>query len=214
MQTCAAMLREQGFTTLHIELDIKPPSQNSMLSSMEILGLYAQGSSTHFHSTPWTLPDGTDYQSPRISELNWQIRTCNIWPPVLVARSISTLIAQAYIESYSATGMALVGLQTLIPRPIYLPETLQKSHGSSMSSPENTPGLFIPPQFTYEPRFPILLVETEKYTIEKMEENDFTARESSLAREVGIELIREENGDGHEREMYERVSAWLQSIGV
>lgn len=189
IQTCAAMLREQGFTTLDIELDITIPARKTILSSKEILGLYAK-------------------------ELNWQIRACNIWPPVVVARSTSTLIAQAYIESYPATGMALIGAQTLMPTPIHPPAALKKPYGTSLSFPDNATNLFIPPQFTYEPHFPILLVETKKYNIGKMPQNGAMQRESYLALEVGVEIIKEEKEDGHDREMYEKVSTWLQNIGV
>jgi hypothetical protein len=100
------------------------------------------------------------------SALNDQIRLLNIpFAPIIVASGSSCLVAQAYISDHAASGLVLVS-----PPPDADPRTEATTQEAGWAYP----------QFTYEPRFPILLVA------EPGQEEAVTASRVGSAAEDGV----------------------------
>ncbi|OCF55056.1 hypothetical protein L486_07166 [Kwoniella mangroviensis CBS 10435] len=115
----SSMFSEKGYTSIEIDITI-PPSPTSELDTEEIS------------------------ISPLISSLSTEIRLLAIpFPPILVARGVSTLLAQAYIEDHPSSGLVLIN-----PMPDEDPQSRQKSKLKW-------------PIFQYEPHFPILVMSNQ-----------------------------------------------------
>ncbi|KZO97781.1 hypothetical protein CALVIDRAFT_535879 [Calocera viscosa TUFC12733] len=106
------------------------------------------------------------------------------WPPILISRSLGCLIAQAYIEDYPAKGLILLQPP---PRPGALP-------GEEVE------------EFTYEPRFPILILDTAEGMERQREENRL------LKLNLGVSTLQVERVDGQEALV--GMERWLDEIGV
>ena len=104
------------------------------------------------------------------------------------ARTGGTLIAQTYISSNPASGLVLIA-----PPP-------------SNSSQEATKLLSTPlTEFDYEPRFPLLVVDTP----ERMEVHKDSNR---LLQDPGVDSVISEELSG--TDMLASVEKWMDSVGV
>ncbi|KAG8798748.1 hypothetical protein FRC16_006600 [Serendipita sp. 398] len=98
INTYAAMLRELGFTTIEVELELEKGSKEKKLDDLV-----------------------RDYAK----ELRSEIALASIFPPVLISRGVSTLAVHAYVESYPVSGIGLIGPVSLVPRILTLPGASQ-----------------------------------------------------------------------------------------
>ena len=109
-----------------------------------------------------------------VLEVSSHIRLCGIpFPPVIIARSSASLIAQTYISSHPASGLILIS-----PPPSNLSDSLQNL----------LPDL---PEFDFEPRFPIALVCTTQ-------ESEILRAENWLAKDPSVDIITVDNVDSQE----------------
>ena len=194
----ASLFPELGFNTLEIELDpeIKKGSYPNSLEG--ILELYAKGEHT---SPALTLL----FSDTRMTELRSQINLFHSFPPVLIARGISTLIAQTYVESYSTSALALIGGQSLIPQQIRPPESYMSI---AFPTSRNLP-TYDPPNFTYEPRFPILSIEAAA----EDQENEVLFREMIHFRGEELDVMKDP-GLLDEMAIYHSIRSWLDRVGI
>lgn len=140
----------------------------------------------------------------KFTELRSQINLFHSFPPVLIARGISTLVVQTYVESFSTSAMALIGGLTLMPQRIQLPDSygLDKSLRSKMPT-------YSRPNFTYEPRFPILSVEAAA----NGPANDIPFKDMVSWREEELDLL-EDPGLLDEMKIYDSIRSWLDRVGI
>ncbi|WVQ76581.1 hypothetical protein IAR50_006253 [Cryptococcus sp. DSM 104548] len=105
-------------------------------------------------TAPTPLPESESPFGQMSNSLSSQIRLSAIpFPPIIIARGLSTLLAQTFISDFPASGLVLVDpVPDDDPRPTGFGTTLD---GSSK-------GLaWAWPKFTFEPHFPILLISSQ-----------------------------------------------------
>jgi hypothetical protein len=109
------------------------------------------------------------------------------FPPVIFARSTTTLIAQAYISSNPASGLVLLSppLSNLAVSTNRLPTPLR--------------------EFDYEPKFPIALVATPT-------EMPDLIRHHRLGDAAAVDKITVDDIEGDS--CYEQLQQWIDDIGV
>lgn len=146
-----------------------------------------------------------DFPDTPMTELRSQINLFHSFPPVLIARGIGTLIAQTYVESYSTSALALIGGQSLIPQQIRPPE----SHMSIAYPASRNLPTYAPPNFTYEPRFPILSIEAAA----KDPEKEVPFREMIHFRGEELDIIKDP-GLLDEMAIYHSIRSWLDRVGI
>ncbi|RSH86587.1 uncharacterized protein EHS24_004856 [Apiotrichum porosum] len=153
----ADMFATRGYTT--VEVDVSVASAPASAADT------ANGSSDD-SSTGNGAPSFPREIAAAKSALNDQIRLLNIpFAPIIVASGPSCLVAQAYISDHAASGLVLVS-----PPPDADPRTEATTQEAGWAYP----------RFTYEPRFPILLVA------EPGQEEAVTASRVGSAAEDGV----------------------------
>ncbi|PPQ73223.1 hypothetical protein CVT24_010033 [Panaeolus cyanescens] len=142
MTTLSSMLAEKGFTCIQSDLEVH---QTAKLDSTKMIAAYE-------------------------SELVSAMRLSTIpFPPVVIARSASCLIAESYISSNSATGMILISP----------PVSNQSLDGNTLPNSM--------PEFDYEPYFPIANDNVETLSITSREnEAEILAVVEDWLEELGI----------------------------
>ncbi|KAG8711701.1 hypothetical protein FRC08_015571 [Ceratobasidium sp. 394] len=157
------MFAERGYSTL--EIDLAPPtaSENASKTSQALL--------EHF-----------------TKDLRSHIRLAAIpFPPVIIARAGTCIVAQSYIESNLASGLVL------IEPPV--------------SNASCVPDLLPTPldEFTFEPRFPIAVISSSD-----------KVKESRIVREGEnsgwVDVLKVKNIAGSSPAM--DIEKWLDSIGI
>lgn len=112
-------------------------------------------------------------------------------PPTLLvsfARSGGTLIAQTYISSNPASGLVLIAPPT------------------STSSPSARRILPTPlSEYDYEPRFPLLVLDTPSGMEQQVSEN-------RLIRDDGVDHIAQDDLEGPDAQI--AMEKWMDSVGV
>ncbi|KAF8331462.1 uncharacterized protein EI90DRAFT_2972571 [Cantharellus anzutake] len=124
------------------------------------------------------------------SELSSQIRLAAIpFRPVIFARSAGALIAQTYISSHPASALVLIA-----PTP-------------STSCAEAKALLPNLQEFNYEPRFPILILDSPEREEAQRKENRLLRNEAPAVDFVSVNSV---DGQG----AFVEIQRWLDSIGV
>ncbi|KIR96208.1 hypothetical protein L804_06545 [Cryptococcus deuterogattii 2001/935-1] len=132
----SGMFAERGYTS--IEIDITAPS-------------------------PQSLPSGESPFQQMTTALSSQVRLSAIpFPPIIFARGISTLLAQAFIEDFPASGLVLVDpLPDEDPRAVGQGGEKENGGGLADWAVGGNKGGWEWPKFKYEPHFPILLITSQ-----------------------------------------------------
>lgn len=181
MRASAIAFAEQGFTTLEVELDPTNESNHAEKTLDRILGIYA-------------------------NELHRQVSLHGIFPPILVARGVSTLIGHTYVESFSVSGLALIGPIGLVPPTLDLPEAWKASALKALAVPT----------FSYEPRFPILHLEA--WDGEELEATDELFRKHHSTwpdGNIDLKVIPSKNGALYEeKDVINELRLWLNDVGL
>lgn len=110
------------------------------------------------------------------------------FPPVVIARSASCLIAESYISSNPAAGMVLI---------------------SPPVSNQSLEGDLLPnklPEFDYEPYFPIVVIDTEQ-SIRELKENN------RICQDEDVETLSVSNLQ-NDSELLSVVEDWLERLGI
>ncbi|QRW00618.1 hypothetical protein RhiJN_28636 [Ceratobasidium sp. AG-Ba] len=163
MQNFAAMFSERGYTTL--EIDLAPPAAGDESSKT------SQALLDHF-----------------TKDLRSHIRLAAIpFPPVIIARSGTCLVAQSYIESNPASGLVL------IEPPV--------SNASCVPSLLPTPV----EEFTFEPRFAIAIISSSDNIKESR-----IVREGAKTGWVDVLDVKNSAGSGALMD----IEKWMDSIGI
>ena len=142
-------------------------------------------------------------------ELHRQISLFNIFPPILVARAAGTLIGHAYVESFSVSGLALIGPISLVPENIKLPDVWEAKHSVSRKEPKS----FTVPIFSYEPRFPILHLEVlDRKQSEEAEK--LSSKHFSSWPDGNIDLKGVDGTLHNEKGVTNELKSWLNDVGL
>ncbi|WVW83515.1 hypothetical protein I302_105536 [Kwoniella bestiolae CBS 10118] len=176
----SSMFSEKGYTS--VEIDITIPSTPSSASSST--------------ADPSFDPEELSI-SPLVTQLSTEIRLLAIpFPPILIARGISTLLAQAYIEDHPSSGLVL-----LDPMPDQDPRSDQ--HGKEEKGGKRLTW----PTFTFEPHFPILVM-SDQASLRELSVSNRLVREHGILPKDGKEKkgwFGGRSGKGVEIEVMERV---------
>ncbi|CAE6471484.1 unnamed protein product [Rhizoctonia solani] len=163
MQDFAAMYAERGYTTLEIDLAPPPPGDQVGKTSEALIEYLTKDLASH-------------------------VRLAAIpFPPVIIARAGTCIVAQSYIESNPAYALAL------IEPPI--------SNSSCVPKLLPTPTK----EFTFEPRFPIAMISASS----KIREHRIV-REGEKEGWVDLLDVKDLEGGGALIE----IEKWMDSIGV
>ncbi|TFK30598.1 hypothetical protein FA15DRAFT_751618 [Coprinopsis marcescibilis] len=111
------------------------------------------------------------------------------FPPVIVARSASCLISQQYIESYPAKAMALISP----------PNTNADLERTKLGEPFD--------EFTYEPKFPIAVIDTKERVTELKAKNRLCKDPSS-----SVDIITVSKTEG--QPLLNALELWLDDMGI
>ncbi|KAG9124545.1 hypothetical protein FRC07_011168 [Ceratobasidium sp. 392] len=163
MQNFAAMFAERGYTTLEIDLAPPPADDSASKTSQALL--------EHF-----------------TKDLRSHVRLAAIpFPPVIIARAGTCVIAQSYVESNPASGLVL------IEPPV--------------SNASCVPDLLPTPtdEFTFEPRFPIAVLSSS----DKLRENRIVQEGEKLG---WVNILKTKNLAGSGALV--DIEKWMDSIGV
>lgn len=128
--------------------------------------------------------------------LNQEIRLLAIpFAPVIIASGSSCLVAQTYIESYPASGLVLIDPP---------PDSDPRAAGDKD---------FAWPKFSYEPRFPILIVARQGEEAKVVNETRVgSASKDGVGRGgKGVEVVEEVDGYGDKTR--NEVERWLDRCG-
>ncbi|WWC85160.1 uncharacterized protein L201_000017 [Kwoniella dendrophila CBS 6074] len=135
----SAMFAERGYTS--VEIDISLPESSSSSSSVSV-----------------SVSDIQEIQRQEESQisimnkvLSTEIRLLSIpFPPLIISKGISTLLAQSFIEDFPCSGLILIN-----PIPDEDPRSNSTKEIQTASS-------FKWPTFKYEPHFPIYILSTQE----------------------------------------------------
>ncbi|KAK8870046.1 hypothetical protein IAR55_000616 [Kwoniella newhampshirensis] len=206
----SGMLAEKGYTSIEIDITSGLSSSSSSSSpSSEPQALEISSSSPSSPKSTFPDPDPQPDNPPSpfpsmVTALNSQIRLMAIpFPPIIVARGGSTLLAQAYVEDHPASGLVL-----LDPLPDRDP---RDGSGFSVADrkkeEEEGSKCWKWPVFTYEPHFPLLVLSSQDKMIKASVDNrlirEFTGENPNKSgwtlgrrgRGKGVELAIVDEGD-------------------
>jgi len=110
---------------------------------------------------------------------------------VIFARSSAALIAQHYISSNPASGLVLISPPT--------------SNASVSSDAEAAFDLKSLKEFDFEPRFPIVIIESR-------DKQDAQDKENRLVRDEGVEMIVVADVDSQDALV--KIEQWLDENGI
>ncbi|WVQ77945.1 hypothetical protein IAT38_000025 [Cryptococcus sp. DSM 104549] len=193
----SGMFAEKGYTS--IEIDITPPSTPTR--------------STLPGASPSSDSPDAGPASPlptMVTALSSQIRLMAIpFPPLLIARGQSSLLAQAYLEDHPASGLVIVDP---------LPDADPRDDAAKAAS-----GGWAWPVFKYEPHFPLLVVGTHEGLAKASTENRLVREHSGVdpnpgkwfggrGRGKGVELAVRDEGELGEQARVE-VERWMDRAG-
>lgn len=163
MQDFAAMYAERGYTTLEIDLAPPPPGDSATKTSEALIEYFTKDMASH-------------------------VRLAAIpFPPVIIARAGTCIIAQSYIESNPAYALALI--EPPVSNANCVPKLLP--------TPVN--------EFTFEPRFPIAIISSSTDVGENR-----IVREGEEEGWVDVIKPRRLAGSGALMD----IEKWMDSIGV
>lgn len=144
------------------------------------------------HLFPYDLLNGLDY-----ADLRSLLSSSTMpFPPVLISRTLSTLVAQTYVSSYPLQGLVLIS-----------PPPSIASLKNSQSQFPNLPNLFDMKEFRFEPRFPVLVIEESGAMSEKQ------MRENRIVKKKGADLTSVLKLDDDD-EVAGKIDQWLDGLGI
>jgi len=153
------------------------------------------------------------------SELTSHISSSNNpFPPVLVARSLGCLIAQDYVSSHPVTGLVLISpppsCRFLSPPSSSDPDPDLDPALLARWSSRPSPGLLPTPlpEFSFEPKFPIVIFALAD------EVEDLAIQNRLVRRGVEVIVIVDKGlvggPEGQDVDIVVKLEEWLNSIGV
>lgn len=127
---------------------------------------------------------------------------------------MGTLIGHTYVESFSASGLVLVGPSKLFSAEITLPDTWKSN--SLPDTPWSNPPTFVIPRFTYEPRFPILHLEaSDLESPKKVGEMANSHLSSWPTANVDFKVMPSSKAEPYnERDIVKEMKSWLDEAGL
>nr|XP_031858566.1 uncharacterized protein CI109_005946 [Kwoniella shandongensis]KAA5525638.1 hypothetical protein CI109_005946 [Kwoniella shandongensis] len=213
------MLAEKGYTSIEIDITA-PASSSSETAPLEITQLSSSSSTPTFPDPDRASASSSEAEviSPfpsMVTALNSQIRLMAIpFPPIIIARGGSTLLAQAYIEDHPASGLVLLD-----------PTADDDPRSSSASNTSEKGQTWKWPVFKYEPHFPLLILSSQekmtKLSVENRLVREFAGEDPNKS---GWTLGRRGRGKGVElavvdesRELSDKgrieVERWMDRCG-
>ena len=129
-------------------------------------------------------------------------------------RGVSSLVGHAYVESFSVSGLVLIGPGKLVPAEVTLPDAWQS--GALSDNPRSNSPTFTVPHFTYEPRFPILHLEASDST-SPGEVEELTNSHLSAWPTANIDfrvMLSSKAALYNERDIIKELKCWLDEVGL
>jgi hypothetical protein len=182
LSTFAGFYSERGYTTVEIDLGLPETS----LSSSQLMEYFENGMKVARGRVHGGNSIEHNFYSTVIPlDLRSHIRLAAIpFPPIIFARSMGSLITQTYISSNPASGLVL------------------------LSPPPNTASIDVDPslkEFDFEPKFPLLIVETKDR--EKVQRG-----ENRLVKDWDVDLLIVDELESQDALI--GVEKWMDEVGV
>ncbi|EJU05277.1 hypothetical protein DACRYDRAFT_103770 [Dacryopinax primogenitus] len=192
----SALYSLRGYRSITIDIPLSSPSPHPPLAPPR----RATPTATQKPLSPFTGLTQALRASLRLTAL--------AWPPVLLARGMGCLLAQAYVSDFPVKALVLLQPPTSVRSVADRMRDLGVKPGSPEQSREVQEAEW---EFTYEPRFPILVVDTPPAAEKQRKEN-------RIVRDWGVELLELEGLDGGDGDgvgkVVTEVERWMDGVGI